>query len=166
MTSDAQELDNDFNYNMVLANHMVTYLQSAMDRQLVRRWLERLRRYRRSRRQMAVRNELMYRLARNLNDAALRPPFTEVPPSGPLEACLHQLSSDDSSGEEKEQKAPGKEEDRPWWEAVDSARGEQRPLVHDRSPDGGAFLAAQPVPRCGVFCYLAVVAKGKDGDKR
>lgn len=34
-----------------------------------------------------------------------------------------------------------------------------RPPMFEHSPDGGAFLAAQPVPRCGAFCYLAVVAR-------
>lgn len=29
----------------------------------------------------------------------------------------------------------------------------------ERSPDKGAFLMAQPVPRCGAFCYLAVVSR-------
>lgn len=34
-----------------------------------------------------------------------------------------------------------------------------KPLLYENSPDGGEFLAAQPVPRCGAFCYLAVVAR-------
>jgi len=32
-------------------------------------------------------------------------------------------------------------------------------IIYQQSPDGGAFLAAQPVPRCGAFCYMAVVAR-------
>lgn len=31
--------------------------------------------------------------------------------------------------------------------------------VLERSPDKGAFLMAQPVPRCGAYCYLAVVSR-------
>ena len=37
--------------------------------------------------------------------------------------------------------------------------GTSPPPLFEHSPDGGAFLAAQPVPRCGAFCYLAVVAR-------
>ncbi|XP_047002803.1 uncharacterized protein LOC124620177 [Schistocerca americana] len=33
------------------------------------------------------------------------------------------------------------------------------PLVQALSPDGGAFLANQPMPRCGAFCYIAVLCK-------
>lgn len=35
----------------------------------------------------------------------------------------------------------------------------RKPLLYENSPDGGAFLASQPVPRCGAFCYLAVVSR-------
>lgn len=38
---------------------------------------------------------------------------------------------------------------------------QKKPLLYEYSPDGGAFLAAQPVPKCGAFCYLAVVSRGK-----
>lgn len=31
--------------------------------------------------------------------------------------------------------------------------------ILERSPDKGAFLLSQPVPRCGAFCYLAVVSR-------
>lgn len=42
-------------------------------------------------------------------------------------------------------------------QAIDPAN----PLIEilERSPDKGAFLMAQPVPRCGAFCYLAVVSR-------
>ncbi|KAJ1528031.1 hypothetical protein ONE63_007952 [Megalurothrips usitatus] len=43
----------------------------------------------------------------------------------------------------------------------DSTRQEdsRRGPAYEYSPDGGEFFAAQPVPRCGAFCYLAVVAR-------
>lgn len=31
------------------------------------------------------------------------------------------------------------------------------PELFEISPDDGAFLMEQPVPRSGVFCYLAVI---------
>ena len=33
------------------------------------------------------------------------------------------------------------------------------PIILDRSPDNGAFLVTQPIPKCGAFCYLAVVSR-------
>lgn len=33
------------------------------------------------------------------------------------------------------------------------------PQIMQQSPDQGAFLVAQPVPKCGAFCYLAVVSR-------
>lgn len=42
--------------------------------------------------------------------------------------------------------------------------GGKKPMLYEQSPDGGAFLAAQPVPRCGAFCYLAVVAREPNKD--
>lgn len=29
--------------------------------------------------------------------------------------------------------------------------------LFERSPDKGAFLASQPIPKRGIFCYMAVV---------
>lgn len=33
------------------------------------------------------------------------------------------------------------------------------PIIMENSPDHGAFLVSQPIPKCGAFCYLAVVAR-------
>lgn len=33
------------------------------------------------------------------------------------------------------------------------------PKIMKQSPDNGAFLVTQPVPKCGAFCYLAVVSR-------
>lgn len=47
-----------------------------------------------------------------------------------------------------------------WVDKSDGQRqGPDQPLLYQHSPDGGAFLASQPVPRCGAFCYLAVVSR-------
>jgi len=45
------------------------------------------------------------------------------------------------------------------WECDLSSEDTDKPMLYRQSPDGGAFLAAQPVPKCGAFCYLAVVSK-------
>lgn len=42
--------------------------------------------------------------------------------------------------------------------------GASQPLLYQHSPDGGAFLASQPIPRCGAFCYLAVVSRNPKTD--
>jgi Domain of unknown function (DUF4485) len=33
------------------------------------------------------------------------------------------------------------------------------PQIMSQSPDQGAFLVSQPIPKCGAFCYLAVVSR-------
>lgn len=33
------------------------------------------------------------------------------------------------------------------------------PLIMQNSPDHGAFLVSQPVPKCGAFAYLAIVSR-------
>ena len=56
-----------------------------------------------------------------------------------------------------------RDEDLDWLLNLEQSTGEgQMPLLYEQSPDGGAFLASQPVPRCGAFCYLAVVTKAQD----
>lgn len=37
--------------------------------------------------------------------------------------------------------------------------GFKLPQIMQQSPDQGAFLVNQPVPKCGAFCYLAVVSR-------
>lgn len=40
-----------------------------------------------------------------------------------------------------------------------SSDGLKLPMIMKQSPDNGAFLVTQPVPKCGAFCYLAVVSR-------
>lgn len=48
---------------------------------------------------------------------------------------------------------------------TESALTKGKPMLYQNSPDGGAFLAAQPIPRCGAFCYLAVVSRAKPSNE-
>lgn len=41
----------------------------------------------------------------------------------------------------------------------DSGEDPHIPIILERSPDNGAFLVTQPIPKCGAFCYLAVVSR-------
>lgn len=40
--------------------------------------------------------------------------------------------------------------------------GFKLPMIMQQSPDQGAFLVTQPVPKCGAFCYLAVVSRPRN----
>lgn len=40
------------------------------------------------------------------------------------------------------------------------------PELMRRSPDAGEFLAAQPIPEVGAFCYVAVLTKKKKKKKK
>lgn len=59
----------------------------------------------------------------------------------------------------------GVEEAGNWADAPGISKGGQKPLLYQHSPDGGAFLASQPIPRCGAFCYLAVVSRTPKSDE-
>lgn len=99
--------------------------------------------------EMKLRNDFMYYLVMNVQNGELRPPFTENPPAGPLPGIAHLLpgGAEAVTGDTNVRFGEG-----------ESMRGSQ-PLIYQHSPDGGAFLAAQPIPRCGAFCYLAVISR-------
>nr|CAD7578950.1 unnamed protein product [Timema californicum] len=117
--------------------------------------------YSRTEHEMRMRNDFLYYLALNLQNGELRPPFTENPPKGPLHTVLHMLPGGTEALTEDEDKWWLQYSDQEEGEDVESSRSGQ-PLIYQRSPDGGAFLSAQPVPRCGAFCYLAVVARAQE----
>lgn len=101
--------------------------------------------------EMKLRNDFMYYLVMNVQNGELRPPFTENPPPGPLPSIAHLLPG----GAEA---MAGLDAAAKWHGDADSQKSSQ-PLIYQHSPDGGAFLAAQPIPRCGAFCYLAVISR-------
>lgn len=39
---------------------------------------------------------------------------------------------------------------------------QEKSMIVSLSPDDGAFLASQPVPHHGSFCYLAITTKKRD----
>lgn len=100
--------------------------------------------------EMKLRNDFMYYLVMNVQNGELRPPFTENPPAGPLPGIAHLLPG----GAEA---VAGVDTSIKFGDA-ESMKSSQ-PLIYQHSPDGGAFLAAQPIPRCGAFCYLAVISR-------
>ncbi|XP_066259694.1 uncharacterized protein [Euwallacea similis] len=143
MNEMAEDLNYDCNYNMFLAKIMLPSLNNTDDRQKAVRWMKKLATCNRSIKEMKLRNDFMYYLVVNIQQGELQPPFTEPPPASPLPDIVHLLHGGVME--------PNLDE---WRDG-----GQMGPMLYDRSPDGGAFLAAQPVPRCGAFCYLAVVAR-------
>ncbi|XP_022916690.1 uncharacterized protein [Onthophagus taurus] len=148
MTEALEDLNYDFNYNLFLAKTMLTLLHNVSDRQRAVRWMRKLAVCNRTIDEMKLRNDFMYYLVMNVQNGELRPPFLDNPPPGPLPPIAHMLPG----GAEAMSGPDGK-----WTDA--SQLNEQKPLLYQHSPDGGAFLAAQPIPRCGAFCYLAVVSR-------
>ncbi|XP_065161314.1 uncharacterized protein [Atheta coriaria] len=146
MVEQIADLNYDFNYNLFLAKRMMDNLQTNAERQRVIRWMRKLIACRRSVEEMKLRNDFMYYLVLNVQNRDLRPPFHESPPPGPLPELSHLLpgSSAESLGEAG---------------AWQEKENKKKPILYEYSPDGGAFLASQPIPRCGAFCYLAVVSR-------
>ncbi|BES99195.1 Hypothetical protein NTJ_12012 [Nesidiocoris tenuis] len=157
MAESQEDLNYDFNYNQFLGRSLMVNLRSAQEKQLVFRWLRKLSKSNRNVTEMRLRNQFMYALLMNLQEGQLHPPFREPPPAGPLPSFAQMLPGGTEgaggSGSFRGQidpRAGG-------WET-----SSQRPLLYKHSPDGGAFLAAQPIPKCGAFCYLAIVSKPKE----
>ncbi|XP_019867039.1 uncharacterized protein LOC109596028 [Aethina tumida] len=146
MSLNSEDLNYDFNYNMFLAKNAISNLPKCEDRQKVVRWMRKLASSNRTVQEMKLRNDFMYYLISNIQRGFLEAPFTDHPPTSPLPNISNLL--------------PGVGVDDPdvTFDNKDGTGGKM-PMLYENSPDGGAFLAAQPVPRCGAFCYLAVVAR-------
>ncbi|KAF6197336.1 hypothetical protein GE061_006712 [Apolygus lucorum] len=157
MGENPEDLNYDFNYNQFLGKTLTQNLRSAQDKQRVFRWLRKLSQSNRNVNEMKLRNEFMFHLLQNLQAGELHPPFKDPPPAGPLPVFSQMLPG----GLEGMQGSPASfrgQVDGKWG----AGETTQRPLLYKNSPDGGAFLAAQPIPKCGAFCYMAVIAKPKD----
>lgn len=103
---------------------------------------------------MKLRNDFMYHLVTSVQDGELRPPFNQYPPSAPLKDISYLLTGQAPTAAGKDTKKDGQ-----GWGCDMDSEDTDKPMLYRQSPDGGAFLAAQPVPKCGAFCYLAVVSK-------
>ncbi|KAI5746845.1 uncharacterized protein LOC103509149 [Diaphorina citri] len=149
ISQECEDLNYDCNYNIFLAKQYLPNLRSMTDRQKASKWMRKLLSCAHTMDEMKLRNDFMYYLVLNLQAGELQAPFTLCPPPpGPLSSLLALLPQD---------KSPPT-----GCLATECIQDSQDlPLLYRQSPDGGAFLAAQPVPRCGAFCYLAVVC-GQD----
>jgi len=96
----------------------------------------------------------MFQLVMTVQEGTLKAPFNQYPPSLPLNNLAYLLTgSAPNSGGKDGKKGAGA------WECDLTSEDTEKPMLYRQSPDGGAFLAAQPIPKCGAFCYLAVVSK-------
>ncbi|XP_050438139.1 uncharacterized protein LOC126844207 [Adelges cooleyi] len=152
--SDTTDLNYDMNYNLFLLKTSMQNLKSAQDRHSVSRWLHKLLASNKTTAEMRLRNDFMYHLVTAVQDGELRPPFNQYPPSAPLSSLSYLLTGGAPGSGGKDSKKGGGA-----WECDLSSEETDKPMLYRQSPDGGAFLAAQPIPKCGAFCYLAVVSK-------
>ncbi|KAK2583177.1 hypothetical protein KPH14_009197 [Odynerus spinipes] len=146
MDDDIASLNYDCNYNLFLAKHLVTDMKRFSDRQNAVKWLRLLMDANNDIAEMRLRNDFMHYLVLNLQESHLRPPFDEPPPKIGRLAEIAGL-------------IPGKS-------VTDSVNfadlydpAEEKSMIMSLSPDDGAFLASQPVPHHGSFCYLAISTK-------
>ncbi|XP_058825111.1 uncharacterized protein LOC131685426 [Topomyia yanbarensis] len=146
-----EELNYDFNYLLHEVRTAMRQLDQSQ-RRTVEAWLHKLANTNQSLEEVRLRNDFLFYLSRNCNDGNLLPPFDQKPPSGYVLDATHLLPVLGTSAATTS---------KPLYEAhTGSPSGTaRRAELFERSPDGGAFLVSQPVPRCGAFCYLAIVSK-------
>ncbi|XP_026814426.1 uncharacterized protein LOC113554674 [Rhopalosiphum maidis] len=151
---DSAELNYDMNYNLFLLKTSMQNLKTAQDKHNVNRWVHKLLASNKTIAEMKLRNDFMFHLVTAVQEGELRPPFNQYPPSLPLNNLTYLLtgSAPSSSGKDGKKGAGA-------WECDLNSEDTEKPMLYRQSPDGGAFLAAQPIPKCGAFCYLAVVSK-------
>ncbi|XP_049940775.1 uncharacterized protein LOC126416937 [Schistocerca serialis cubense] len=153
-----EDLNYDFNYNMFILKNALRSLPKHDSRPLALQWLHKLSSCNKTLEDLKLRNEFMYHMVNGLRAGELCPPFDSPPPDVPLTCMAHMLpgANLDAEGDDKESAkgvcgcSSG---------LTSKASGPPEPLVQALSPDGGAFLANQPMPRCGAFCYIAVLCK-------
>lgn len=118
------------------------------------RWTQKLLASNKTTAEMKLRNDFMYHLVMAVQEGSeLKPPFNQYPPFTPLKGLAYLLTGGTAGKKDAGGGGATAECEAPPEDDAD------KPMVYRQSPDGGAFLAAQPVPRCGAFCYLAVVSK-------
>ncbi|XP_068913606.1 uncharacterized protein [Tenebrio molitor] len=150
MSDTLENLNYDFNYNLFIAKTLLSNLAKHEDKTRATRWMKKLSTCNRTANEIRLRNDFMYYLIVNIQQGELQPPFNENPPQKPLPSIAHLLPGGAEADADAEAGI---------FEKVENGEGGKKPLIYENSPDGGAFLAAQPIPRCGAFCYLAVVAR-------
>ncbi|XP_046737978.1 uncharacterized protein LOC124406583 [Diprion similis] len=145
----------DCNYNLFIVKTMLPNIRNIQDRQTTVRWLRYLKTGANTIDEMKLRNDFMYYLVLNVQEGVLKPPFDKPPLPGSSIMSMANLLPGVSEGGVCDMNPPKT------IKSGDSvnAGGAQRSEIMRRSPDGGAFLASQPIPDVGAFCYLSVITK-------
>lgn len=108
------------------------------DKNLANKWITKLSQPTIMIEDMKKRNTIMNYLVQQMQMGALSAPFN-APPN--YQSLSHVQGIPDMSGQGTH------------------PEGLKLPMIMKQSPDNGAFLVTQPVPKCGAFCYLAVVSR-------
>ncbi|KAI4479494.1 hypothetical protein M0804_010891 [Polistes exclamans] len=155
MDDDIASLNYDCNYNLYLAKRLVIDMKKFRDRQNAVKWLRFLMNNTSNDIvEIRLRNDFMHYLVLNLQEGQLKSPFDKPPPIiGSLTEIADFIPNnkindviDDGLDSTNDFEDPDKE----------------KSMIASLSPDDGAFLASQPVPHHGSFCYLAITSKKKD----
>ncbi|XP_015112633.1 uncharacterized protein LOC107038203 [Diachasma alloeum] len=152
-------LNYDCNYNLLLAKRLIKKLVKLQDRKLVVQWLKYLMSFNENLSEMELRNDFMYHLVLNMQEGSLKPPFSSQPSTKtPISELTHLIpgrSDKTMTVEEMMAEIDG-----------DVNLGSNKPLVMEKSPDGGAFFAQQPMPHEGAFAYLTISTKAHRSMKK
>ncbi|XP_055614662.1 uncharacterized protein LOC129760988 [Uranotaenia lowii] len=141
-----QELNYDFNYFL----HQIRTHSRRLDqgqRRLVEAWIDKLAHTNQTLEEVRLRNDFLFYLSSNCEQGTLQAPFDQRPPPGYVLNATHLIPTETPKTLFENSQSPQTE-------------------LFRRSPDGGAFLVSQPVPRCGAFCYLAIVSKRPAQNKK
>ncbi|KAL2731035.1 uncharacterized protein V1478_005448 [Vespula squamosa] len=152
MDDDIASLNYDCNYNLYLAKRLVIDMKRFRDRQNAVKWLRFLMNTNHDIAAMRLRNDFMHYLVLNLQESQLRPPFDKPPPAIECLTDIARLIPGKIDGTEEETDSLTNLED----------LTEEKSMIMSLSPDDGAFLASQPVPHHGSFCYLAITTKKRE----
>ncbi|XP_024945022.1 uncharacterized protein LOC107271944 [Cephus cinctus] len=150
----------DCNYNLFLVKTMLPNVRNVQDRQTAVRWLRFLKNCAKSIDEMRLRNDFMYYLVLNVQEGVLKAPFNKPPPNAPLMSIASLLPGTTDILEE------GDTSNEKFGKIDQTASGvagiPKKSQIMQRSPDGGEFLASQPIPDVGAFCYMAVITKKRN----
>lgn len=144
-----------FIYTKLILLLSVCYL----DKHCVNLWVHKLMASNKTIAEMKIRNDFMFRLVAAAQEGNLQAPFNQFPPSAPLKSLVYLLKGSPAAVIAKEGK-----KDSTAWECELPDEEVSKPMLFRKSPDGGAFLAEQPIPKYGAFVYMAVVSKPQTND--
>ncbi|XP_063975266.1 uncharacterized protein LOC135161530 [Diachasmimorpha longicaudata] len=134
----------DFNYNLFVANTMLPNVRNVEERQNAVKWLRFLKANAKTLPELRLRNEFMSHLVKGVQAGVLAAPFDNPPSNVPLMSMISLLPPEDFDNDDDPTACRG---------------SRRRSTLMQKSPDAGDFLAAQPIPDVGAFCYIAVLTK-------